>query len=65
MFWLSSALGVFNVSYVASELIMEMAHLSEICPPRNPSQPLPVCFQTGEGGTEAGVQTTTGPVVIS
>lgn len=60
---------MFNVSYVASELITEMAHLSEICPP---SQPLPLLpdrrgeegGRRGEEG-EAGEQTTTGPVVIS
>lgn len=57
---------MFNVSYVASELITEMAHLSEICPP---SQPLPLLpdRRGEEGGRrgEAGEQTTTGPVVIS
>lgn len=61
---------MFNVSYVASELITEMAHLSEICPP---SQPLPLLpdrrgeegGRRGEDEGEAGEQTTTGPVVIS
>lgn len=71
MFWLSSAPGAFNVSYVASKLIMGMAHLSEIRPPCNPCATLPPSstdarvFPDRRGKGEAGVQTTTGPVVIS
>lgn len=71
MFWLSSAPGAFNVSYVASKLIMGMAHLSEIRPPRNPCATLPPSstdarvFPDRRRRGEAGVQTTTGPVVIS
>lgn len=55
MFWLSSAPGAFNVSYVAFQLIMEMAHLSETrAPAVNSARPSrrprdSLWFQAGGG----------------